>query len=308
MKNSIVVIGSSNVDMIMKVDYIPESGETLTGGIFNQVYGGKGANQAVGAARAGGDVAFITSVGDDVFTPPMVKNFNDDDINTKFVFKEPTQPCGSALIIIGKNGQNIITVAAGANDKLSPDHLKTASAPILGSEMIILQNEIPRETVEFAIKMANNSRIKVLWNFAPAMEIDKKYLAMTDFLVLNEVEAEFLSGMKIKNIKDAESAASKIKEFGSETVIITLGSQGAYCLNEDINLHVPTPYVEVVDTTAAGDVFCGSFAVSITEKKSIEESMKFATVASALSVARMGAQPSAPTRKEIDDFIQNMKN
>ncbi|MCF8381313.1 MAG: ribokinase [Bacteroidales bacterium] len=307
MKNKIVVIGSSNVDMTMKVDHIPVSGETLTGGVFSQVFGGKGANQAVSAARAGGDVAFISSVGDDLFTPAMVRNFNDDNINTKYLFKEPTQSCGSALIIVGKNGQNIITVAAGANQKLSPDHLKTASPVILGSEIIILQNEIPPETVEFAIKMAKYNKIKVLWNFAPALEVDKNNFSMVDFLVLNEVEAEFLSRMKILTIEDAESAAEKIKKLGSKTVIITLGSQGCFGLGEDFKIHIPTPYVEVLDTTAAGDVFCGSFAVAYTEKQNIEAAMRFATVASALSVSKIGAQPSAPTRKEIECFMKNVE-
>lgn len=308
MKNKIVVIGSSNVDMTMKVDHIPVSGETLTGGVFSQVFGGKGANQAVSAARAGGDVAFISSVGDDVFTPSMVRNFNDENINTKYLFKEPTLSCGSALIIVGKTGQNIITVAAGANEKLSPDHLKTAAPLIESSEIIILQNEIPIDTVEFAIKMANYNRILVLWNFAPAVKVDKQHFSMIDFLVLNEVEAEFLSEMKILSVEDAEVAAKKIKEFGSKTVIITLGSKGSYALGEDLNIHFPTPFVEVLDTTAAGDIFCGSFAVAITEKKSIADSIIFATAASALSVAKMGAQPSAPTRKEIEVFIKNMEN
>ncbi len=308
MKSKIVVIGSSNVDMIMKVNHIPEIGETVTGGAFNQVFGGKGANQAVGAARAGGGVAFISSVGDDVFTPPMLRNFNDDGINTKYVFKEATQPCGTALIMIGDQGQNLITVAPGANDNLTPGHLETASRIIKSSEIVVLQNEIPAETVEYAIEMAKANGQKVLWNFAPARETDKRFLALVDYLVLNEVEAGFLTGMKVESLKSAEKATRELKEIGANTVIITLGSEGSFVLDGEYMAHIPAQKVSVVDTTAAGDVYCGSLAVAITEKKSLEDSIKFATAASALSVTKMGAQPSAPTRKEIDKFVKNLKN
>ena len=308
MKSKIVVIGSSNVDMIMKVNHIPEVGETVTGGVFHQVFGGKGANQAVGAARAGGGVAFISSVGDDVFTPPMLRNFNDDGINTKYVFKEATQPCGTALIMIGDQGKNLITVAPGANEKLTPGHLETASRFIKSSEIIILQNEIPDETVEYAIEMAKANGIKVLWNFAPARETDKRFLTLVDYLVLNEVEAGFLTGMKVDSLKSAEKAAQELKDIGANTVIITLGSEGSFVLEGDYKAHIPAQKVSVVDTTAAGDVYCGSLAVAITEKKSLEDSVKFATAASVLSVTKMGAQPSAPTRKEIDKFVNNLKN
>ena len=308
MKSKIVVIGSSNVDMIMKVNHIPEVGETLIGGEFNQVFGGKGANQAVSAARAGGSVSFISSVGDDVFTSPMLKNFSNDGINTKYVFKEATRPCGTALIMIGDHGENLITVAPGANEMLSPGHLETASRFVKSSEIIILQNEIPDETVEYAIEMAKANDLKVLWNFAPAREIDKRFLALVDYLVLNEVEAGFLTGMKIDSLIMAKKAARELRDSGANTLIITLGSEGSLVFDADRMVHIPALKVDVIDTTAAGDVFCGSLAVAITEKKGLEEAVKFATAASALSVTKMGAQPSAPNRKEIDNFINTLKN
>ncbi len=308
MKSKIVVIGSSNVDMIMKVNRIPEFGETLIGGEFNQVYGGKGANQAVSAARAGGSVSFISSVGDDVFTSPMLKNFSNDGINTKYVFKEATRPCGTALIMIGDHGESLITVAPGANEMLSPGHLETASRFVKSSEIIILQNEIPDETVEYAIEMAKANNLKVLWNFAPARETDKRFLALVDYLVLNKVQAGFLTGMKIDSLVMAEKAARELRDSGANTLIITLGSEGSLVLDADRMVHIPALKVDVIDTTAASDVFCGSLAVAITEKKGLEESVKFATAAYALSTTKMGAQPSAPNRKEIDNFINTLKN
>ncbi len=307
MKSKIVVIGSSNVDMIMKVNRIPEVGETLIGGEFNQVFGGKGANQAVSAARAGGSVSFISSVGDDVFTCPMLKSFSNDGINTKYVFKEAARPCGTALIMIGDHGENLITVAPGANEMLSPGHLETASRFVKSSEIIILQNEIPDETVEYAIEMSKANNLQVLWNFAPARETNKRFLSLVDYLVLNEVEAGFLTGMKIDSLVMAEKAARELRNSGANTLIITLGSEGSLIFDADRMIHIPALKVDVIDTTAAGDVFCGNLAVALTEKKGLEESVKFATAAAALSVTKMGAQPSAPTRKEIDNFINTLK-
>ena len=303
MKDTIVVIGSSNVDMIMKVGHFPTLGETVTGGKFNQVYGGKGANQAVGAARAGGQVAFVSSVGDDVFGPPMTRNFRDDGINTNFIFKETGVPCGTALIMIDDKGDNIITVAAGANEKLTPEHLETAGELIRGSEIIVLQNEVPIETVEKAIRMANESGVKVIYNLAPAREINPDLFNKIDYLVLNEVETNFLTGVDIDSIGDAKKAATKLIKKGIKTVIITLGSKGSYISSEEFEGQIEAFKVEVVDTTAAGDVFCGSLAVALNEGKKINNAVKFATAASALSVTKLGAQPSAPTRMEIDNLL-----
>ena len=303
MKNKIVVIGSSNVDLIMKMDHLPEKGETVTDAVFMQVYGGKGANQAVVAARAGGKVAFVNCVGQDAYTPQMVQNYKNDGIDTRFVFQEENIASGHALIMIDQAGNNIISVAPGANNLLTPSKIDKALSIINEAAMIVMQFEIPEETIKYVIDLANKKNIPVLWNVAPARPFDFSYIPKVNILVLNEVEAGFLADMPVENEADAEKAAEKLVKMGVEKVIITLGSQGAFVLTKDEKVSVPSFKVNAVDTTAAGDTFCGAFAVALVEGKSLKESLRFASAAAAISVTRIGAQPSAPTREEIDLFL-----
>ena len=303
MKNKIVVIGSSNVDLIMKMDHLPEKGETVTDAVFMQVYGGKGANQAVVAARAGGKVAFVNCVGQDAYTPQMVQNYKNDGIDTRFVFQEENIASGHALIMIDQAGNNIISVAPGANNLLTPSKIDKALSIINEAAMIVMQFEIPEETIKYVIDLANQKNIPVLWNVAPARPFDFSYIPKVNILVLNEVEAGFLADMPVENEADAEKAAEKLVKMGVEKVIITLGSQGAFVLTKDEKVSVPSFKVNAVDTTAAGDTFCGAFAVALVEGKSLKESLRFASAAAAISVTRIGAQPSAPTREEIDLFL-----
>lgn len=302
MKNKIVVIGSSNIDLIMKMDRLPEKGETVTNAVFMQVYGGKGANQAVAAARAGGNVAFVNCVGEDAYTPRMVQNYKNEGIDTRFVFQEKNIASGHALIMIGGEGQNIISVAPGANYLLTPAKIDEAAEVFDEAAMIVMQYEIQEETIKYVIDMANEKGIPVLWNCAPARPFDLSYIPKINILVLNEVEAGFLSGIPVGNKTDAEKAAENLIAKGVEKVIITLGPQGAFVITKDEKVSVKAYNVDAVDTTAAGDTFCGSFAVALVEGKSLKESLQFASAAAAISVTRMGAQPSAPTRKEIEDF------
>lgn len=304
MKNKIVVIGSSNVDLLMKMDHLPEKGETVTDAEFMQVYGGKGANQAVAAARAGGNVAFVNCVGEDAYTPQMVQNYKDDGIDTRFVFHKKGMASGHALIMIGGEGMNYLSVAPGANYELTPAKIDEALPVIDEAAMIVMQYEIPEETIKYVIDLANSKGIPVLWNVAPARAFDFAYIPKVNILVLNEVEAGFLAEMPVENKADAEKAADKLVAKGVEKVIITLGSQGAFVVTKDEKVSVPSFKVEAVDTTAAGDTFCGAFAFALVEGKSLKESLQFASAAAAISVTRMGAQPSAPNRKEIDKFLK----
>ena len=304
MKNKIVVIGSSNVDLLMKMDHLPEKGETVTNAEFFQVYGGKGANQAVAAARAGGNVAFVNCVGEDAYTPQMVQNYKDDGIDTSFVFHEKGLASGHALIMIGGEGMNYLSVAPGANYLLTPAKIDEAIPIIDEAAMIVMQYEIPEETIKYVIDLANSKGIPVLWNCAPARAFDFSYIPKINILVLNEVEAGFLAEMPVENESDAEKAAEKLVAKGVEKVIITLGSQGAFVVTKNEKVSVPSYKVEAVDTTAAGDTFCGAFAVALVEGKSLKEALQFASAAAAISVTRMGAQPSAPSRVEIDGFLK----
>lgn len=300
----IVVIGSSNVDLLMKMDHLPEKGETVTDAEFFQVYGGKGANQAVAAARAGGNVAFVNCVGEDAYTPQMVQNFINDGIDTRFVFQEKNIASGHALIMIGGQGMNYLSVAPGANYRLTPEKVDEAMSLIDEAAMIVMQYEIPQETIKHVVDMANQKNIPVMWNCAPARAFDLSYIPKINILVLNEVEAGFLAGMMVENETDAEKAAQKLVDSGVEKVIITLGSKGAFVVTKTEKVSVPAFKVDAVDTTAAGDTFCGAFAVALVEGKPLKESLRFSSAAAAISVTRMGAQPSAPTRQEIDDFLK----
>jgi ribokinase len=303
MKNKIVVIGSSNVDLIMKMDRLPEKGETITDADFFQVYGGKGANQAVGAVRAGGNVAFVNCVGDDAYTPQMLENFRNDGLDIRFVFQETNIASGHALVMIGGEGNNYLSVAPGANYRLTPELIDRAMPVIDEAVMIIMQYEITAETIQYIFGITEAKGIPVLWNFAPARPFNLLYVAKTSILVVNETEAAFLCGQNVETDLEVELAAIKLRELGAKLVIITLGKRGAFALSADEQVSVPAYKVHAVDTTSAGDVFCGSFAVAQIEGKSLTESLRFASAASAICVTRMGAQPSAPMRKEIDEFI-----
>jgi ribokinase len=304
MKNKIVVIGSSNVDLIMKMDHLPEKGETVTDADFFQVYGGKGANQAVAAARAGGDVVFVNCVGEDAYTPQMVQNFINDGIDIQFVFQEKGIASGHALVMIGGQGMNYLSVAPGANYKLTPEKIDQAKSVFEEAAIIVMQYEIPVETLKYVIDLANARSIPVMWNFAPARAFDLSYIPKINILVLNELEAGFLADMQVENEMDAEIAAQKLVDSGVEKVIITLGSKGALLVSNTEKISVKAYQVNAIDTTAAGDTYCGAFAVALVEGKTMKEALEFASAAAAISVTRIGAQPSAPTRSEIDHFLK----
>lgn len=303
--NKIVVIGSSNIDMIMKMDHLPAKGETVTDAVFHQVFGGKGANQAVAAARSGGDVAFVNCVGDDPYAKQMVDNFKQDGINTEYVFRETAISSGTALIMIGDKGDNYLSVAPGANYRLTPEYIDTVEEYIKNAEILLLQYEILPETLEYAIKKASEYNVKVMLNFAPAREIDRKVLSLVDYLIVNEVEAGFLAGIEVNSDNKIKEAAEKLLDFGVETVVITLGAEGSFLATKEEQTRIESFKVEAVDTTAAGDTYCGCLATALTEGKSLEKSVVFASAGAALSVTKMGAQPSAPIRKEIDEFLNS---
>ncbi|HUI66498.1 MAG TPA: ribokinase [Bacteroidota bacterium] len=305
MDKSIVVIGSSNVDFIMKMSRLPKIGETVTDATFMQVFGGKGANQAVAAARAGGNVSFVNCVGDDPITPAMLAQYRRDGINTDFVFRESGVPSGAALVMIGEQGSNYLSVAPGANYRLTPAHIDRAADLIKGAEIVVMQYEILPETLEHALELCARFGKQVMWNCAPAREFDRAYLKNVTILVVNENEAAALSGVAVLDEVSARKAARTLAGFGCSCVVLTLGASGSIIHSPAGERSVPAFNVEAVDTTAAGDVYCGSLAVAIVEGRSIVESARFASAAAALSVTRLGAQPSAPTRKEIDSFLRS---
>ncbi len=288
----------------MKLKILPVKGETVTGGEFMQTFGGKGANQAVGAARAGGKVTFISCVGDDHYGQQCIENFRQDNIDTDNIFVEKNIPTGTALIMIGDDGDNMISVASGANHRMSQQHIRKVMKVIGDSEYVLLQYEIPKDTLYFIIEECAKLKIKVILNLAPAGEFDPEHISMLDTLVVNEVEAEYLVKSKVRNMDQIKHAAARLLEMGPKNVIITLGSQGSYVASGKYYEKIPAFKVVAQDSTAAGDVYCGSLAVAMLEGMPLHRAVGFASAASAISVTRLGAQPSAPHRKEIEEMMQ----
>ena len=307
-KNPILVIGSSNTDMIIKVKRIPKPGETILGGEFASAAGGKGANQAVGAARAGGAVTFIARVGQDMFGDRAVAGFIADGINVDHVVRDRRCPSGVALIFVGQNGENSIAVASGANANLTPADLKKAKRAFGQSSVVVLQLETPLKTVEAAVKLAAIAGARVILNPAPARPLPDNLLRRVYLLTPNESEAELLTGLAVSSEKAAAKAADALLARGVQNVIITLGARGAFVAGGQTRSLVPGYKVKPVDTTAAGDVFNGALAVALAEGKSLLDAARFASAAAAISVTRLGAQTSAPMRAEIDRLLNADQN
>jgi ribokinase len=303
MAGRVVVVGSSNVDLLMKMPRLPKVGETVTDCVFAQVFGGKGANQAVGAARAGGDVAFVGCVGDDAYGNQVIENLKADGIDTRFVFAEEGVASGTALIMVGGEGHNYLAVAPGANYRLTPAHVERAREVLEEAAVIGTQCEIPPDTLDRVIALGAELGKPVMLNLAPARAVSDSSLARLAYLAVNETEAEFLTGLPVESEKDVEKVADALRAKGPRTIVLTLGTRGAYVAGEGVRALVPGFPVEAVDTTAAGDVHCGALAVALVEGRSLLDAVRFANAAAALSVTKLGAQPSAPRRSDIDALL-----
>lgn len=298
-KKKIVVVGSSNTDMVIKAERLPVPGETVIGGQFMMNPGGKGANQAVAIARMGGQVTFVTKTGNDLFGRQSMELYNSENINTEYVFSDPDHPSGVALISVDAYGENCILVAPGANSALTVQDIEKARPELESAGIVLMQLEIPMETVEYAAEIAAEKGVKVALNPAPAQTLSNELLNRLYIITPNKNEAEILSGVKVTDWESARRAADRISEKGVEIVVITLGGMGALVKEGNHYHSIEAEKVDAVDTTAAGDTFCGTLCVGLSEGRSIVEAVQLACKAAAITVTRMGAQASLPYRHEL---------
>jgi ribokinase len=304
----IVVVGSSNTDMIVRLPHLPRPGETEIGGEFSTAAGGKGANQAVGAVRAGGAVTLVACVGRDSLGDEAVAGFIKAGINTDHIVRDPAAKSGVALIYVDAGtGENCIAVASGANSKLSVADVVKAGDRIARSAGLLLQLEIPVAVVEAACALAAKAGVRVILNPAPAQALPASLLQQISVFTPNEIEAEFYSGIKVSSVADAKRAAEKLMGMGVENVIITLGARGSFVATSQQAMLVPSFAIKPVDTTGAGDIYNGALAVALGEGKTIFEAAIFANAAGAISATRRGAQPSAPDRNDIEALMARGK-
>ena len=296
----IVVIGSSNTDLVIRTPRIPSPGETLIGSDFMINAGGKGANQAVAAARMGGDVCFVACVGDDGFGAEAVRHYAGEGIDTSYIVRRNGVASGVALIAVDDAAENSIVVAPGANALLSPADIDAVESEIAAADYLLVQLEIPMETVARATELAVRHGVRVILNPAPAAPIADEVLARLDLITPNRSETELLTGLKVENVGDAVAAAAWFRGRGVRRVAVTMGSAGALVADERGEEFVPAYRVEAVDTTAAGDVFNGALAVAPSEGPELGAAARFAAAASSIACTRIGAQRSIPQRREVD--------
>ena len=300
----IVVVGSVNTDMVVKGNRLPAPGETVTGGQFVLAGGGKGANQAVAAARLGGRVTLIAKVGQDMFGDQAITQYEREGIITGGILRDPDHATGVALILVDEKGENQISVASGANHALLPAEVEKAAPLFRDADLLMLQMEIPLDCVRKAAELAVAAGVPVILNPAPAAPLDASLLRLVTYLTPNETEAEQLTGIAVRDEESAYAAAKKLLDLGVRHVIITLGSKGALAVSAEGKWMVPSCPVKAIDTTAAGDAFNGGLACALASGKPLHEAVLQANLVGALAVTKLGAQPSLPTAEELEKFAK----
>jgi ribokinase len=299
-KPRIAVVGSANTDLQFMTDVVPRGGETVFGRAFDMGFGGKGANQAVAAALCGAEVEMVAAVGADLLGVETVRNFNSLGVGTTAVRVVPNVATGAALILVASDGENRIIVAKGANDLLTPADVDAAASQLASADMVLLQFEIPLETVYHTIRFAKAHNVRCIVNPAPALPANLAELALADYLIVNETEAEIMSGHQVRTQADLDTCIDALLDHGMDRVILTLGARGAVVASRLGRVHVPAFSVATTDTTGAGDAFIGSLAVFLSEGRSEEEAVTRANLYAALSTTRTGTQKSFPRRAEFE--------
>jgi ribokinase len=297
----ILVVGSINADLVVRAPRFPEPGETISGEDLQIIPGGKGANQAVAAARQGASVSMIGRVGNDSFGPELINNLKQNNVNTSRVQIDSESATGTATIIVDANGQNSIVLSAGGNGRVSSADVNSAS--FSDHRLLLLQLEIPIETVLAATQRAKERGLRVVLNPAPARPLPDELISTPDFIVPNESELSLLTDLAVKDLPSTEKAAKALLERGAQNVIVTLGANGALLVTHTEVTHVDTYKVDVIDTTAAGDAFIGGFASALLRDEALEEAVRYGCACGALASTKFGAQPSMPTREAVERFL-----
>lgn len=301
----IIVIGSINMDLVIKSSFIPKPGETVIGESFYRACGGKGANQAVTVSKLGGNCYFIGKIGKDSFGSELKENLIKNNVNIDYLVEDDLESSGIAFIIVDKNGENSIVVAPGANMKLNIKDIENSLPIISQARILLIQLEIPIETVKFSLSLAKRYNLKTILNPAPVRQkIDREIISLADIITPNRSELEKITETQLKDDDDIIKAGRKLLEFGVKQVIVTLGSRGIIAIGKDQEISIPAIKVSPIDTTGAGDVFNGALALKLSQGVSLEEAMRFAVICAGISVTRKGAQSSIPTLEEVNNFIK----
>ncbi len=299
----IVVVGSSNTDMVVTCPHIPRPGETVIGGDLAMVAGGKGANQAVAAARLGASVTFVACLGHDPFGDAAEDAFRKESIDTRYLVRDGSAPSGVALICVEESGENAIAVAPGANSHLVPQHVLRARAAFEQADLVLLQLEISLETVAATVELASETGTQVILNPAPARALPAELLSSVGLITPNRTEVATLCGLPAEKEMSPSRLSEGLQSLGCTRAVVTLGAQGCLIVDKQTLLEIPAFRVDPVDTTAAGDAFNGALAVAIAEGQSLETAAVFASAAAAISVTRLGAQPSMPARAQVEELL-----
>ena len=295
----IAVVGSANTDMVIKADRIPAPGETVIGREFVMAPGGKGANQAVAAARLGAEVTFVARLGSDVFGDRAIAGYEQEGIDTTWIVRDPETASGVALIFVDEAGENSIAVASGANARLAAEDVERAQDAIASADVLLVQLEVPLAALSRAIEIAHSAGVRVILNPAPAREVPASLLSRVSIATPNEHEIKVVVGEG-----DRVRSVAKMLDAGTQTVLVTLGAQGALWAEKGQQVRIPAFRVQAVDTTAAGDAFNGALAYALASELAMQEAIRYASAAAAIAVTRMGAQPSLPTRTEVKVFLR----
>jgi ribokinase len=299
----ILVIGSLNADLVVRAPRFPAPGETIQGEDLVIFPGGKGANQAVAAARLGAKVAMVGRVGKDSFGTTLIDNLKNNKVDVRHILRDDSTPTGTAVIVLDSHGQNTIVVSPGANGKVNSTDIEPEA--FMDSPILLAQFEIPLETVIYSANLAREKKLRILLNPAPARTLPDELLMTVDYIVPNETELGLLTGKPVNNLGSIEEACRSLVARGAQNIIVTLGANGALIVNKNRAKHIPAYEVKVVDTTAAGDAFVGGLAVGLLNGKSLEDAVQYACACGALAVTKFGAQPSLPTTEDIEKLLHH---